>query len=150
MPNWPAKTCAYPIFDRLAEGSPMLNWLAKNHVYPMLIGWLSAMVLHTQLAGHELCLPHVNSLAEVHSSLCPTGQPRTVLIPCLMGWLSVAVLYTQLAGQELCLPHADSLAEVHGSLCPTGWPRPEPISCLISWPKALPIPTGWSRTFTPC
>src|SRR5882762_9247460 len=122
------------------------NWLTKNHVYSMLIGRLSAMVLYTQLAGREPCLPHADSLAEVHGSLCPTGQPQTVLIPCLigrpravvpipnwlaknhvysmlMGWLSVTVLYTQLAGQELWLPHADSLAGVHGSLCPTGWPR---------------------------
>jgi hypothetical protein len=118
---------------------PIPNWLAKNHVYSMLIGWLSATVLYTQLAGQELWLPHADSLAEVYGFQCTTGQPQTVLIPCLIGqlrtvvlipnwlaknhvysmligWLNAMVLYTQLAGREPCLPHVDSLAEVHGSL----------------------------------
>jgi hypothetical protein len=80
------------MFDKLAEGPPHTNWLVKN-LYPMLIGWLSAMVLYAQLAGQELCLLHVARLAEVHGSLCSTGWPRTVLIP-LIGRLRVMVPHT--------------------------------------------------------
>jgi len=76
----------------------------------MLMGWLSVTVLYTQLAGQELWLPHADSLAEIHDSLCPTGQPQTVLIPCLIGRPRAVVPHTQLAGQEPCLHHVDSLA----------------------------------------
>ena len=49
--------------------------------YSMLISWLRAQVFYTQLAGQELCLFHVDRLAEGYGSSHSTDQPRTVLSP---------------------------------------------------------------------
>ena len=55
---------------------------AEKVLEPLLIGWLSAIVDYSQLAGQELCLLHIDRLAEGCGFLYSTGWPRTILTPC--------------------------------------------------------------------
>jgi hypothetical protein len=59
----------------------ILNWLAKNCAYSVLMSWLMAEVFYTQLAGQELCLLQVNRPAEGYGSSHLTDWPSTVLSP---------------------------------------------------------------------
>ena len=90
--DWPADL-TIPCFDGPSDLSreivgAIVDSLAECYGCPFLTGWLRAEVSHTQLAGQELCLLHVDRPAEGYSSSHSTDQPRTVLSPIHINKLS--------------------------------------------------------------